>query len=237
VTSIGWGAFYRCTDLTQVAIPDSVTSIGDMTFYCCSSLTHVVIPDSVTEIGVGAFEGCTSLTHVDIPDGVMSIGEGSLRDMPSLKIVSIAGLITFANLKACFNVWVDDKEFREQDPLLGDEVLPQAGFYLIRRVLKIDLSQKIARSGNIYAKRFCYLLLLIKNSIAMSLPEMPTEMWLSIADFYYQEYFPKLDIITTRRGLEELAPLYSDHKEALISYKWDMSKLQILEMSCGLLRG
>ena len=36
VTSIGWGAFDGCTNLTSIEIPNSVTSIGDYAFGCLS---------------------------------------------------------------------------------------------------------------------------------------------------------------------------------------------------------
>ena len=54
VTSIGKEAFYHCSSLTSVTIPEGVTSIGDGAFEYCG-LTSVTIPSSVTSIGSGAF--------------------------------------------------------------------------------------------------------------------------------------------------------------------------------------
>ncbi|MDD6831734.1 MAG: leucine-rich repeat protein [bacterium] len=79
VTSIGYGAFRDCGDLTSVTIPNSVTSIGDGAFEYCSGLTSVAIPDSVTSIGNGAFEYCSGLTSVTIPNSVTSIGGGAFH--------------------------------------------------------------------------------------------------------------------------------------------------------------
>ena len=74
VTSIGTYAFYGCSRLTSVSIPDGVTSIGNGAFYNCSGLTSITIPDSVTSIGNRVFYGCRGLTSVTIPDSVTSIG-------------------------------------------------------------------------------------------------------------------------------------------------------------------
>ena len=81
VTRIEDGAFYDCTDLTSITIPDGVTYIGDFAFGCCESLTSVKIPDTVSYIGNGAFIYCTSLTSITIPDGVTYIGDFAFESL------------------------------------------------------------------------------------------------------------------------------------------------------------
>ena len=45
----------------------SVTSIGKYAFFGCSGLKSITIPDSVTSIGDGAFPGCSGLKSITIP--------------------------------------------------------------------------------------------------------------------------------------------------------------------------
>ena len=66
---IGSYAFYGCSGLTSVEIPNSVTGIGGGVFEGCSGLTSVTIGNSVTRINYDVFKGCTSLKDLRIEDG------------------------------------------------------------------------------------------------------------------------------------------------------------------------
>ena len=69
VASIESGAFYSCTMLIRVMIPDSIISIGDQAFRGCYNLQSITIPDSVTSIGNAVFSGCESLASISVAAG------------------------------------------------------------------------------------------------------------------------------------------------------------------------
>ncbi|MBO5869362.1 MAG: leucine-rich repeat protein [Clostridia bacterium] len=103
ITSIGYCAFAFCENLTSINIPDSVTSIGINAFHSCTSLTDITIPDSVITIERSAFEGC-NLTSVVIPDSVTSLGDMAFYECENLTSVTISNSITsiyYGTFKGC----------------------------------------------------------------------------------------------------------------------------------------
>ena len=100
VTTIGDGAFYGCTILSSITIPDSVTRIGESAFYNCTHLTSITIPDSVTSIGHSAFWSCTGLTSITLPDSLTSIGSWVFEGCINLTSITIPDSVTSIGSRA-----------------------------------------------------------------------------------------------------------------------------------------
>ena len=94
VSAIGSSAFYGCSSLVSIEMPNSVTSIGYDSFRGCSSLVSIEIPNSVTVIGISAFEECSSLVSIEIPNSVTSIGYSAFSGCSSLVSIEIPQSVT-----------------------------------------------------------------------------------------------------------------------------------------------
>jgi hypothetical protein len=94
VLNIGNWAFFRCTNLASVSIPETVTNIGDYAFDGCSRLLHVTIPNTVISIGVGAFEECHNLTNVELSTNLTIIEAATFQSCYALANVFIPSSVT-----------------------------------------------------------------------------------------------------------------------------------------------
>jgi len=94
MTNIGDCAFFHCTNLTSITIPNSVVSIGHGSFSTCRSLQTITIPNNVTSIGSAAFCSCRSLKTITIPNSVTRIGEQAFCDCTGLISATIGNNVT-----------------------------------------------------------------------------------------------------------------------------------------------
>lgn len=124
VTEIRFGAFFLCSSLISITIPNSVIIIEDYAFYGCSKLKEFkgnfaadngcclidkgrlisfanncgieeyVIPNNVTEIGNDAFAHCYNLKKIIIPSSVTKIGSEAFSGCQNLASITLSQSIT-----------------------------------------------------------------------------------------------------------------------------------------------
>ena len=90
VRMIALEAFFGCSGMTEVTIPEGVKEIGVYAFQGCSGLRNVIIPDSVKSIDGFAFYKCSSLVSVSLPYSLQGVvNEGDVfSDASSSLVVS-----------------------------------------------------------------------------------------------------------------------------------------------------
>ncbi|MBQ0010735.1 MAG: leucine-rich repeat domain-containing protein, partial [Ruminococcus sp.] len=89
VRSVGNGAFFGCSSLLSVHLPDADCTVGDHVFAYCSSLIRVDFPAGTSELGAGLFCDCFRLSSFSIPETVKSIGDQAFLRCSSLRAVTM----------------------------------------------------------------------------------------------------------------------------------------------------
>ena len=87
-------AFYGCTNLKSITVPNKVTQLKDYTFNGCTNLSSFIIPNSVTNLGQYCFGSCYSLVNIVIPNNVTTIGDYAFYFCNNLKSITISNNAT-----------------------------------------------------------------------------------------------------------------------------------------------
>ena len=119
VTSVGDYAFFYCSRLMEITIPEGVTSIREHAFAYCSSLKEITIPEGVTSIGNSAFISCDSLIEITIPGSVASIGDYAFAYCSNLKEITIPEDVIAIGNGAFFNCTRLTEVYMKEGLILG----------------------------------------------------------------------------------------------------------------------
>lgn len=89
VNSIGDFAFYECTSLTSIILPERLQSVGNSAFSGCSSISNLTIPSNVTIIGNRCFSACSQLNGIILPSKLVSVGDYCFNGCVALSDITI----------------------------------------------------------------------------------------------------------------------------------------------------
>lgn len=139
VQFIDKGAFERCSGLLSITIPSSVTEIKEDAFFYCTGLQAMTIEDGLTTIAAEAFYHCTSLEAVSIPSGVTTIGSSAFYGCTALESIEVPSSVE----EMCYNSFEETAWYNNQP-----DGLVYIGDFLLRYKGTIpDDAQLVVRDG------------------------------------------------------------------------------------------
>lgn len=92
--SFGQTAFYGCTNLQSINIPEGVTTIAKRAFQAVKEMTEITLPSSLITIGENSFNGC-------VPSGGRVI---TIKILNSATVINIRANSFPNNIKVKFNI-------------------------------------------------------------------------------------------------------------------------------------
>mgnify|MGYP002627180320 CR=1 FL=1 len=108
-TIVGVNAFYYCSGITDVIIPEGVTKIRYFAFYGCSGLTHVTLPSTCTLLETGnIFSSCTNLESINLPEGITTIPTYLFHGSNKLEHITLPSTLQTIKGSGLFNCGIKE---------------------------------------------------------------------------------------------------------------------------------
>ena len=143
VTKIDDGAFSSCNSLAKVTLPDGLKTMGSNAFYYCSSLTEITLPAGLTVIENGTFSSCYKLASVKLPNNVTEIGERAFSDCSSLTEINLPNSVTIIGDYAFFGCY----KLTEINIPNSVTVIGERAFYRCTSLAEITISDNVEEIG------------------------------------------------------------------------------------------
>lgn len=116
-------AFFGCTSLKEIVVPEGITALPYQVFANCKSLERVILPDSLRDLGYNAFENSPNLYELRVPEGVIALGEDAF-DGSFIRVVCLPKSITYIDESAlgysCISDVIYDGTFDEYQDIEND---------------------------------------------------------------------------------------------------------------------
>lgn len=95
VAAIGEEAFYACSNIASLVLPEGLTTIGAYAFANCEVLTTVSFPSTLTTVEKGAFYSCDTLSELKLgATALKTVGDNAFADCVALTGVTFPSTLT-----------------------------------------------------------------------------------------------------------------------------------------------
>lgn len=158
VTTLGYGAFCFCDELTKLTVGKGVTVIDDCMLFGCDNIETVILPDTLTKLDGGAFK-YSGIKYIDIPDSVTFLGCEAMTACERLETVNIGKGVSFIHECAIggsslrrINVDLRNKHFSSKDGVLFNKDKTELLLYPANKsgeTYRIPSSVKVIKLGAI----------------------------------------------------------------------------------------
>ncbi len=135
-------AFYECSSLKEINIPNSINVIGSRVFAGCKFLEKVNLPNSINIIYSETFSRCSSLVHIDIPEGVINMGFGAFENCENLRSISLPSTLENFNYKD----YGDDFESRIRFIYIKAITPPKFGNMYFTFMIRIFVPEQVLKA-------------------------------------------------------------------------------------------
>lgn len=167
VTAIGTSAFSKCTNLTEVTIPNSVIKIGDYVFFSCNGLTSVNITDLSAWCRIEFSDiysnplvyaeklklNGTEITDLEIPNDITEIKQYAFYDCEGLTSVTIGNSVTSIGSSAfsyCFGL--TSITIPNSVTSIGNNAFD--GCYYLKTIVSLNSTPPICSSDSFYSDNY-----------------------------------------------------------------------------------
>ena len=145
IVGIADHAFYYCTAMTSIELPETIETIGNWAFAGCTGLTTIELPDAVKSIGQGAFHGCNQITTIDMPSSLLTIGDFAFYGCSALTAIELPANLTTIGSAAFFECQgLTSLKFPATVTAIGG-----MAFYKCNHLTAVDMSAMSTEKGSV----------------------------------------------------------------------------------------
>ena len=217
-------AFFDCSRLSEIRLPDSLREIGEEAFRYCSRsrFTEPVIPSHVEKIGDGAFFGCGGIKEVRLPESIKAVGVNMFSGCCKLADVYLPQGITAIERSAFSGCHaIESIDLPKDVQSIGD-----GAFLGCRRLKSIDLPGGVESIGE---GAFSYCTKLKEVRLPEGIKTIGDEMFhgcSNLSDIYIPEgvgsigkdafsYCPKLETVHLPKAVVSIGDKAFSHCDRL----------------------